>query len=128
MQGILVHEFGHCFGLEHSISSNDTMIDDYNYHSCRFGPFNRDIDRVRNVYSDFNNNRLRQLRSTNGGASWSDVNNDITPYNHVHTRTNLNLGVVVTLRSDLYVVGWSHIGSRIPTWRRSDGEKFLRFK
>ena len=26
MQGILVHEFGHCFGLEHSISSNDTMI------------------------------------------------------------------------------------------------------
>lgn len=126
MQAILTHEFGHCFGLDDTSSANDTMNGSYDYHSYRFGPFNRAIDHVRNLYSDFSNNRLRQLRSTNGGSSWSDANNDITPYNHVQARTNLNLGVVTTPRSGLYVVGWSHVGSRIPTWRRGDGDKFLQ--
>ena len=125
MQAILTHELGHCLGLEHSSSVNDTMNGSYEYHRQRFGPFNNDVSRVRNVYSDFTENHLRQLRSSNGGTSWSVVDNDITRINHIDARTNLNPGVVATPLSGAYVVGWSFTGSRNPTWLRGDGEKFL---
>ena len=126
MQAILTHELGHCLGLDHSSSANDTMNGGYEYHRYRCGPFNNDVSRVRNVYSDFTENRLRQLRSSNGGASWSIVDNDITRINHIHARTNLNPGVVATPLSGAYVVGWSFTGSHNPSWLRGDGQTFLR--
>lgn len=124
MQGILIHELGHCLGLDHSSGANDTMNGGYQYHRQRFGPFDNDVARLRNVYSDFTENRLRQLRSTNGGVSWSVANNDLTSHGHIHARTNLNPGVIATPDSGLYVVGWSFPG-RVPTWLRGDGAKFL---
>jgi hypothetical protein len=81
---------------------------------------------MRNVYSDLNGNRLRQLRSFDGGPSWSNADDNITQSNNISTRTNLNPGVVATPRSGLYVVGWSIVGSRIPTWLRGDGGRFLQ--
>lgn len=124
MQGILIHELGHCLGLDHSSGANDTMNGGYQYHRQRMGPFEDDVSRLRNVYSDFTDNRLRQLRSTNGGASWTEANNNLSNYGHVHARTNLNPGAVSTPQSGFYLVGWSFPG-QIPTWLRGDGSHFL---
>lgn len=124
MQAILMHELGHCLGLDHSSGANDTMNGGYEYHRYRFGPFANDVARVRNVYSLFTRNRLRELRSTDGGTSWSPVTNDLTPYGHVDARTNINPGVTATPQSGLYVVGWTMVGGP-PTWLRGDGERFL---
>ena len=124
MQGILMHELGHCLGLDHAAGVNDTMNGGYAYHRQRFGPFANDVARLRNVYRDFTRNRLRQVRSTNGGASWSVVPNNLTSYNHTDARTNLNPGVTPTPQSGLFVVGWSMVGNP-PTWLRGDGSTFL---
>jgi len=122
MQSVLMHELGHCLGLDHEADS-PTVMSAYTYFG-RFGPFKSDVTDVKGVYADFTENRLRQLRSPNGGASWSGVNNDLSSHGSVGTRTNLNPGVVVTPQSGLYVVGWSRM-SRTPTWLRGDGDKFL---
>lgn len=124
MQAILTHELGHCLGLDHSTGANDTMNGSYEYHRQRFGPFANDVARARNVYSLFTRNRLRELRSQDGGASWAEVTNDLTPYGHVDARTNITPGVANTPGSGFYVVGWTLVGGP-PTWLRGDGEHFL---
>ena len=124
MQGVLMHELGHCLGLDHSSSANETMFPSYMYHSTRFGPFEGDVAALKALYPDFAQNRLRQLRSPNGGATWSVVPNELTSFNHYNTRTTLSPGVVGIRGSGLYIVGWSH-PNRIPTWLRNDGDKFL---
>lgn len=124
MQGVLTHELGHCLGLEHGTDTNATMFPSYNYHSARFGPFNDDITRVRAVYPSFTRNRVRQLRSGDGGNSWTEIPNDLTSHGHVNTRTNVNPGVVALPQSGLYIIGWSHTNG-IPTWLRTDGDRFV---
>jgi hypothetical protein len=124
IQAILMHELGHCHGLDHSSGANDTMNGGYEYHRYRFGPFDNDINRLRNIYSAFTRNRLRQLRSTSSGNNWSDAPNDLTSNGSVDARTNLNAGVIAAPQSGLYLVGWSNIGNA-PSWLRGDGEKFL---
>src|SRR5829696_8965516 len=123
MQTILMHELGHCHGLDHSPNVNDTMFQSYSYFQ-KFGPFEGDVVAVKALYPDFDQNRLRQLRSTDGGASWSPVANELTSYNHYHARTSLSPGASGVSGTGLYVLGWSH-PNRIPTWLRTDGEKFL---
>lgn len=122
MQAVLMHELGHCLGLDHEADS-PTVMSSYTYFA-RFGPFKSDIADVRGIYSAFTENRLRQLRTTNGGASWSVANNNLTSYGHTDARTNLGPGVVATPQSGLYVVGWSRI-SQSPSWLRGDGSQFL---
>jgi Matrixin len=124
MQAILMHELGHCLGLDHGSSAAETMFPSYIYHSNRFGPFEGDVARLKAVYNDFTQNRLRQVRSTDGAASWSVAANELTSYNNVWARTNQSPGVTGVARSGLYNLGWSHPG-RIPTWLRTDGTKFL---
>jgi hypothetical protein len=124
MQGILVHELGHCLGLDHSSGANDTMNGSYEYHRQRFGPFADDVARLRNVYSLFTRNRLRELRSRDGGSSWPSISNDLTSYPHADARTNITPGVTATPQSGLYLVGWTLVGGP-PTWLRGDGDSFL---
>ena len=124
MQGILAHELGHCLGLDHGSAPNETMFPSYNYHSCRYGPFEGDVGRLKAVYSDYEQNRVRQLRSIDAGMSWSIATNEITSYNHVQARTNQSPGVADADSFGVYTVGWSH-PSRIPTWARTDGQKWL---
>lgn len=124
MQGVLTHELGHCLGLDHGSDTNATMFPNYGYQSYRFGPFDDDVQRVRAVYPSFTNNRVRQLRSTDNGGSWTEVPNALTSHGHVNTRTNVNPGVAALPRSGLYVIGWSHVNS-IPTWLRTDGDSFV---
>jgi Matrixin len=125
MQGILTHELGHCLGLDHGSAPNETMFPSYNYHSTRYGPFEGDVARLKAVYDDYTQNRVRQLRSTDSALSWSTAANEITPFNHVQARTNQSLGVSAVDGSGVYSVGWSH-PNRIPTWARTDGEKWIR--
>jgi Matrixin len=124
MQGVLTHELGHCLGLDHGADANATMFPSYGYHRSRFGPFADDVQRVRAAYPGFTGNRVRQLRSSDSGGSWTEIPNALTSHGHVNTRTNVNPGVAALPRSGLYVVGWSHVNS-IPTWLRTDGDTFL---
>jgi hypothetical protein len=124
MQAILMHEFGHCIGLDHSPEQGDTLNSEYDYHTYRFGPFETDVARARHIYPDFTRNRLRQMRSTDGGATWSPASNDLTTYNHIHARTNIGPGVVAVPPCGMYVVGWTLVTGS-PTWLRGDGGNFL---
>ena len=124
MQGILTHELGHCLGLDHGSSPNETMFPSYDYHSTRYGPFEGDVARLKAVYDDFTQNRLRQLRSLDGAATWSGAPNEVTSYNHVQARTNQSPGIGRAGATGVYTLGWSH-PSRIPTWARTDGVKWL---
>jgi hypothetical protein len=125
MQGILTHELGHCLGLDHGSSPSETMFPSYDYHSCRYGPFEGDVARVKAVYDDFTGNRLRQLRSLDAAGTWATAPNEITAFDHVQARTNQSPGVAHAGGSGVYALGWSH-PNRIPTWARTDGEKWLR--
>jgi Matrixin len=124
MQGILTHEFGHCHGLDHAASTDETMFADYIYQSARYGPFDGDVSAVKALYPNFNNNRLRQLRSGDGAGSWATQPNTLTDYNHPDARTTTTPGAAHIGNSGSYVIGWS-IPNRIPTWLRGDGAAFL---
>jgi hypothetical protein len=124
LQGVLMHELGHCFWLDHVTSANETMNGGYDYHRCRFGPWNGDVNSVKTLFGDFDKNRLRELISTDGGSSWSPVNTQITSYNHYQARTCLAPGAVAMGSSGLFTLSWSH-PNRIPTWLRNDGTTFL---
>jgi Matrixin len=92
MQGILMHELGHTYWLDHSSSPQDVMWGNYSYH-YRFGPYEQDVQRVKALYGDFAENRLRLFRSSNGGSTWISTPTAITSYNHYHARTTSNAGV-----------------------------------
>lgn len=124
LQGVLLHELGHCFWLDHATSGNESMTGGYNYHSARFGPWDGDVQRVKSIYRDFESNRLRAIASFNSGASWSPVSTQITSYNHYQARTCLSPGATAIGSSGLYDLAWSH-PNRIPTWLRNDGTNFL---
>jgi hypothetical protein len=124
MQGILIHELGHCLGLDHSSGANDTMNGGYQYHRYRYGPFVNDVARLRAVYDLFIRNNLRELQTIDSGGSWSPLGNNLTTYNNSAARTNLNPGVSATPASGMYVVGWTMLGTT-PTWLRGDGNTFL---
>jgi hypothetical protein len=124
MQGIALHELGHALGLDHSASGNDAMFGAYNYHSSRYGPWEGDVAPLKALYPDYQQNRLRELRSIDGAATWAEVPNELTSHSHWHTRTNQSAGVTAIRASGLYNLGWTH-SNRIPTWLRNDGEKFL---
>jgi len=125
MQGIFMHELGHALGLiDHNPSANETMFSGYDYHSTRYGPFEGDVARLKALYADFTQNRLRQLRSGDGGASWLVIPNELTSSSNVQARTNQSPGVAGIRSSGLYNLGWSHT-NRIPTWLRTDGDKLL---
>lgn len=111
MYTILTHELGHCLGLDHSPNTNNVMTGGYGWHH-RFGLYKDDVDRLQAVYTFFNENRLRELRSTNGGNSWSTVNNNLTTYNHNDARTNSNPAVAATPGSGLYVLGYSSLNQK----------------
>lgn len=123
MYTILLHEFGHCLGLDHSSNGNDVMSGGYSWHE-RFGLYKNDVDDLQNVYSFFNDNRLRQLRSTNGGGSWSTVNNNLTSHDHNDARTNLNPAVAPTPNSGLYVLGYSSLNQK-PVYIRGTRDTFM---
>ena len=124
MQGILIHELGHCLGLDHSTGANDTMNGGYEYHRQRFGPFSNDVQRLRSVYSLFAGNRLRELVSTSHGAAWSSQGNNLTTEANTTARTNITPGVTQTPASGMFLVGWTSPGTA-PTWLRGDGNTFL---
>lgn len=124
LQGILLHELGHCYWLDHATSGNETMNGGYGYHRARFGPWDGDVQRAKALFGDFDRNRLRELVSIDGGNSWVTASTQITTYNHYQARTCLAPGATAIGSSGLYNLAWSH-PNRIPTWLRNDGSNFL---
>lgn len=119
MQGVLMHELGHCLGLDHTAPA-PTVMGGYTWWD-RYAPFWSDIQDVRDVYSIFTGNRLKQHRTSDGAGAWSTASNALTSHSSAGARTNLPPGVAATPGSGLYVIGWSR-PSGAPTWTRSDGQ------
>jgi hypothetical protein len=122
MQAILMHELGHTYFLDHSPDSKNVMFGSYMW-TYRFGPYADDVARVNALYATRSVDRLRQLRSSNGGASWSDAFNNLStsPLPEAHT----TIAPAVAAAGGLYHVGWVLPGavSRM-THVRGDGEAF----
>ena len=124
LQGVLLHELGHCYWLDHATSGNEAMIGGYNYHSARLGPWDGDVRRAKGIFRDVDRNRLRELVSFDSGQSWSPMSTQITSYNHYQARTCLAPGAAAIGSSGLFDLAWSH-PNRVPTWLRNDGSSFL---
>jgi matrixin len=124
LQGVLTHEFGHCYWLDHSSLPNDTMVANYDYHRQRYGPWEGDVARAKAIFADFDRNHLRELGSADGGQFWNVLANQLTPYNNYQARTCLSPGVSAIGHSGLFDLAWSH-PNRIPTWLRTDSSTFL---
>lgn len=117
---VLHHEFGHALGLDHE-SDDPTFMKTY-WDFGRYGPYRADVAGVRGLYSNFARNSLRQLRSSDGGQTWTPVTNQLSTYGHSAARTNLGPAVTVTDAGD-YIVAWTLLDSP-PTWLRGDGQTF----
>jgi hypothetical protein len=124
LQGVLTHEFGHCYWLDHTTSATETMNGGYDYHRQRFGPWDGDVVRAKGLFGDFDRNHLRELISNDGGVSWLPMATQITNYNNYQARTCLAPGTVAIGSTGLFNLSWSH-PNRIPTWLRNDGSTFL---
>lgn len=82
MQGILMHEFGHCWGLDHSPTSQRDGIMQAGYRwTTRFGPFKDDIADIVALYGVDDDARIKVKRSTNSGASWLDYSSNLSSLN-----------------------------------------------
>jgi hypothetical protein len=119
MQAIFHHELGHALGLDHA-SDDPTFMKSY-WDFGRYGPYKADIAGVQGLYSQYDRNTLRQLRSTDGGATWAPVTNQLTTHGNAAARTSL--GPAVTASDGGYVIAWSLPGNA-PTWLRGDGSTF----
>ncbi|HMJ74002.1 MAG TPA: matrixin family metalloprotease [Solirubrobacterales bacterium] len=124
MQGVLTHELGHCLGLDHSSSPDETMDPSYEYQRYRYGPFEGDVAAVKSLYPNFGNNRVGQLRSADGAGSWAFQPNSLTDSNHADARATITPGASRIGGSDYYLVGWT-TPSRVPTWLRGSGSSFF---
>lgn len=78
MQGILIHELGHAFGLEHNTNgSSKSAMGGYTFRA-RFGPYHEDITDIQAQYGAQTNWDVKIKRSTNSGASWSNYSTNLT--------------------------------------------------
>ncbi len=121
MQAVMMHEFGHALGLDHSAPSKSIM-GSYSWTS-HHGPWSGDISDIRAVHSLQNENRLRQYASYNGAASWSTLSNDVTGFSAPWGRTTNRVAAAGNSSTGQYIVGWSTADNRL-TWVRGDGVDF----
>jgi len=120
MQATFHHELGHALGLDHD--SDDPKIMGSYWDFSRYGPYKADIAGVQSLYSQYDRNTLRQLRSTDGGATWTPVNNQLTSHGSGSARTSQGPAVTAT-NAGGYVVAWATPGNA-PSWLRGDGQSF----
>ena len=119
MQAVFMHELGHALGLrDESASANDTMFGNYNYQGFRYGPFQGDVIRLAALYAEYDQNTLRQLRSRDGGNSWTLVANSVTTS---PLRTNQSSAITAIRGAQFYALGWTGH----PTWSRDHVPMFL---
>lgn len=110
-QGVFIHELGHVAGLEHSTDAADVMVDGYR-GSNRYGPFENDVDRLRQLYDPWKENRLKVTHTYNS-ESWFTRENSLTKHGPPATpwplgaRTNQGLGVVDHPDAPLYLLAWN---------------------
>lgn len=123
MYTILLHELGHCLGLDHSSNATDTLFGWTDFFH-RFGLYRNDVERLQQIYNIFTENRLRQLVSTNGGSSWLPVNSNLTDINNNDARTNNTIGVTAVPNSNDYLVGYDNV-NRMPSRAKGNGSNFL---
>jgi hypothetical protein len=77
MQGILMHEMGHAFGLEHEPDATSVMFGSYRWQ-YRYGPYSKDIADMRAQYAHRTDIRLGVKRSTDGADTWGDHSSNLS--------------------------------------------------
>lgn len=121
LYGVLMHEFQHTLGLDHSAPTKNIMggytwVTDY-------GPWSGDQSDARAQYPLRSANRLRQLASYDAGASWSTLGNNLTGFASPLARTTNKIAVAGQPHNASYVVGWTTPDNQL-TWLRGDGVTF----
>ena len=128
-QAVLIHELGHACGLEHSSNDDEIMYEGYKV-SDRYGPFMEDIERLRALYPNFVNNRLKSSYYNHNNQTWYDRDNNLTTHNTVAqqqhvTRSNHKIGVTDIHNTPLYLLAWNNPNFQLNTCF-GDGIEFLK--
>lgn len=76
LQGILTHELGHAFGLEHEDDERSVMFGSYHWE-YRYGPATKDIADIRAQYGERTDIHIGVKRSTDGAATWTDQTSNL---------------------------------------------------
>lgn len=123
MRATLMHELLHALGLDHNSAAQSVVGSGSIGWQDHFGPWSGDIADMRSVYQLRTSNRLRQLRTTDGGSSWSTLGNTITSFGSSAARTTHPVAVAGNNSDGSYLVGWIAPSNRL-TWIRGNGVSF----
>ncbi len=120
MQAVMMHEFGHCFGIHDHEPTNQhvTMFDPFHYMRTRPGPFPGDVSSLRALYPLYRRS-LRLYASTDGGSNW--VERPLPVITNVVNRNPAACSV-----NGIQILGFSGPDDTM-SWIRSIGAQAIQF-
>ena len=77
IQCLIMHEMGHSFGMQHNFDTNRSVMGFYKPLN-RVGPFEEDVDDLKDLYGWRTDLDFKARRSTNQGESWSGWSTNVT--------------------------------------------------
>lgn len=76
-RGVLLHELGHAFGLEHEDSA-DSIMHPYQLWWHAYGPNKKDVEDIVALYGTQESWRMHVRRTIDDGATWSEIGSNLT--------------------------------------------------